>query len=574
MPRVLSAAIVIGLSVLFLVVAAPPMFGGYASAYTGFHAGDIGTTPDAAHTTVDRGSPAARAGMRNGDIPRCLRWRDYETLFPSFQTPGYGAAPVHACITRNGTLQQVQIVERPGPPAQSLYGPTGFVWLRLLSYCVFLVVGSTLVILRPSLMTWLLFFYCLFTNPNASFTDAFTSVSANAYVEVQTLFELGVYLGAPCLLAFALLVPDPGLPRGWRGWIFWIVCAISLVTAAFNEYDRALFQSTGIFSYPLTHDFNLVMTWAVLIVVLARLLTMPSRERARFGWVAFGIIFGAVANYIRLLAGTASYTNYAGMLTVVMPLTLMYAILRRHVIDVRFAISRTVVYGAITTLVVGIIAIVDWATSVYLSQLRIALAIDALVTIALGIALHRTYGAIENAVDFLVYRRKHDAETYLRRLARTLLRAEREETIDRALVADPYEKLQLETAALFRNADGAYTVAAAAGWDRAGTVSFERDHDIVRFLTTERARLDINDLREHIRAEFREAGTVPVIAVPVLEGDALYGFAIYGLHRDGTKLDPDEVELLETLCQTAAQAYVRIEVLCLRAMVRPIGAAT
>ncbi|MBV8147953.1 MAG: GAF domain-containing protein, partial [Candidatus Eremiobacteraeota bacterium] len=247
---------------------------------------------------------------------------------------------------------------------------------------------------------------------------------------------------------------------------------------------------------------------------------------------------------------------------------------RRHVIDVRFAISRTVVFGAITTLVVGIIAVVDWATSVYLSQLRIALAIDALVTIALGIALHRTYGAIENAVDFLVYRRKHDAETYLRRLARTLLRAEREETIDRALVTDPYEKLQLDMAALFRNTDGAYTAAAAAGWDRASAFTFERDDDIVRFLTTERALLNIADLREHVRAEFRESGAVPAIAVPVLEGDALYGFAIYGLHRDATKLDPDEVEVLETLCQTAAQAYVRIEVLRLRAMMAPIGAAT
>ncbi len=575
MPRVLNATIVIGLSVLFLVVAAPPMFGGYPSAYTGFHAGELGTTLSAAHVTIDPGSPAARAGLRNGIRVGCLHYRDYEVLFPEFQAPGYGPAPIQACVTRNGSVHMVQFVAQPGPPAQSLYGAIGFVLLRLFSYCVFLVVGSVLVILRPSLMTWLLFAYCLCTVPGAALTDAITAAPPATSAAVQAVNLLTVFLGAPFLLLFTLLVPDPRLPRGWRQWAFWTVCAISLALAAFREYHLAQASiTTGSAADPLTHGFNFGMTWAVIVVVLARLIAMPPRERARFGWVAFGIVVGAIANYLRLLATNAYYTNVAGMVTVVMPLTLMYAILRRHVIDVRFAISRTVVFGAITTLVVGIIALVDWATSVYLSQHRIALAIDALVTIGLGIALHRTYGAIENAVDFLVYRRKHDAETYLRRLARTLLRAEHEETIDRALVADPYEKLQLDMAALFRHTGEAYTVAAEEGWGCAAGISFERDHDLVRFLITERTRLNIGDLREHVRAEFRESGAVPVVAVPIVEGDALYGFAMYGLHRDGTKLDPDEVDVLDALCQTAAQAYVRIEVLRLRAMVAPIGAAT
>ena len=188
----------------------------------------------------------------------------------------------------------------------------------------------------------------------------------------------------------------------------------------------------------------------MVAVTLGRLVTMLPADRARFGWVAFGIVVGVVTNYLRLLPGGGVIGTFSGTLTCVMPIALMYAILRRHVIDVRFAISRTVVYGAVTTLIVGVIAAVDWLTSQYLQGLRIGLAIDAVVTISLGIAIHRMYGAIENAVDFLVYRRKHEAENYLKRLARTLLRADREDTIDRALVYDPYEKLDLAMAALFR----------------------------------------------------------------------------------------------------------------------------
>ncbi|MBV9271175.1 MAG: hypothetical protein JO165_08775 [Candidatus Eremiobacteraeota bacterium] len=39
----------------------------------------------------------------------------------------------------------------------------------------------------------------------------------------------------------------------------------------------------------------------------------------------------------------------------------------------------------------------------------------------------------------------------------------------------------------------------------------------------------------------------------------LTGFMVYGIHRGGTQLDPDEIETLERLCASAAQAYTGIE---------------
>jgi hypothetical protein len=294
---------------------------------------------------------------------------------------------------------------------------------------------------------------------------------------------------------------------------------------------------------------------------------MRPADRARFGWVTFGIVVGVIANYVRLLPSDAWFTGLAGTSTVVMPITLMYAILRRHVIDVRFAISRTVVYGAVTTVIICVIGAVDWLTSEYLKGLRIGLAIDALVTICLGLALHRMYDTIENAVDMLVYRRKHEAENYLKRLSHTLLRADREATIDRAVVDDPYEKLDLGMAALLRADGERFSTVSAQGWNGSAP-SFDREHDVVRFLATERRRFEIRDLRERVKSEISDSGIIPAIAVPIFEGDDLRGFALYGLHRDGTSLDPDEVDVLETLCQTAAQAYVRIDNLRMRELLR------
>jgi hypothetical protein len=237
----------------------------------------------------------------------------------------------------------------------------------------------------------------------------------------------------------------------------------------------------------------------------------------------------------------------------------MYAILKRHVIDVRFVIGRTVVYAAITTIVVGLIGLVDWATSAYLHEARVAMAIEALVTIGLGFILHRTYRRLEYCVDFFLFRRKYEAESYLRRLARTLHFAGREDAVDRALVHDPYEKFDLTAAALFRAHGTSYVPTYARDWNDLEIPSFDRDHDVVRFMLAERMRLVVGDLREYVAAPFRELGAAPAVAIPIFQGNRLTAFAMYGIHRTGTKLDPDEIETLEHLCEAAAQAYTGIE---------------
>ena len=567
MPRAFNAIITVGVSLAFFWIVVPSMFAGYPSAFTGLRAGDVGTTPSTAHVTIDAGSPAANAGLRDGDRIGCLHIRDYQILFPSFQLPRYTASPIHGCVVRNGIEVPFELVARPGPPAQDIYGGFGFVLLRVLAYVVFLFVGSALVILRPSLMTWLLFVFCVLTSPAAASSDGLTFLSPLGYVLTSIPTQLGWFGSTVALLLFTLVFPDSSLPRGWRRTAFWLVFVVGLVVITLEMQQNLGIVTTGFFGGQLTTNINLIAAIAVIGVTLGRLAGMRPADRARFGWVAFGIVVGVVANYLRLLPSTALFTSFAGTLTVVMPITLMYAILRRHVFDVRFAISRTVVYGVVTTLIIGVIAAVDFLTSEYLHGLRIALAIDALVTIALGVALHRMYGAIENAVDFLIYRRKHEAESYLKRLAHTLLRAEREETVDRAVVDDPYERLDLAMSALLRANGDRYLIVSGQGWNGAAP-SFEREHDVVRFLATERRRLEVRDLRERVKVEIAAPGVMPAIAVPIFDGDDLRGFALYGLHRDGTKLDPDEVDVLETLCQTAAQAYVRIENLRMRQLLR------
>lgn len=187
------------------------------------------------------------------------------------------------------------------------------------------------------------------------------------------------------------------------------------------------------------------------------------------------------------------------------------------------------------------------------------MAIDAAVTVGLAFVLHRAYSWIEGIVDFMLFRRKHEAERYLARVARSLMFAEREDAVDKALVQDPFDKLHLKAAALYRARDGAYVAARVEGWSAAGAPQFCNDDDLVRFMTAERSKVALGELRAHVAEPFRAQGHEPAVAIPIFQGNRLTGFALYATHRDGTKLDPDEIESLERLCIAAAQAYTGIE---------------
>ena len=259
MPRVFNAIITVGISAVFFAIIVPPMFGGYATAYTGLHAGPPGTGPVEAHVTVDPGSPAALAGLRDGDVIRCLYIRDYEMLFPTFAAPGYGTSPVRGCVVRNGREVPFELVAQRGPPAPSLYGAIGFVLLRVLAYTIFLFVGSALVILRPSLMTWLLFVFCVCTSPAAAASEMLTSLSPERYFVAVTWLQLEQFVSSAALLLFTLVFPDSSSPQGWRRYAFWGVFALSVILTGFKTVEMLRPTVYAFLSDPLTINFNSVM---------------------------------------------------------------------------------------------------------------------------------------------------------------------------------------------------------------------------------------------------------------------------------------------------------------------------
>lgn len=552
----LRAFVVTALAALFILLSSA-IFANPPTLYTGIHFNRTSALVQRnVIEGVDRASPAYRAGLRSGDILSCLSVQDRWLLFPIFHAaPAYVAGtPIRFCVRHGDAWRNIQLIADPRPPAGYLYGSLAIATLRFAVFLVFVVCGVALALGRPGVMSFAFFAYCLGNLPVVVLVKWTALAPALASLAIA-LGNSTNAVGVSFLLLFVLLIPE-GRLSGWRTPAYRIAL---IVTGCFAALVVFVQVRTDIFATWILNDIDVVLTSISVLIVLARLLSIHGEERSRFSWAAFAVIWGVVTNDLRNVLPLSAPTIVIAVLTVVMPLSLMYAILKRHIIDVRFVISRTVVYTTITTFVVGIIGVVDWATSTFLAQRRIAMALDALVTIALAFLLKSTYAWIESAVDSVLFRKKYEAEAYLNRLAKTLLRANREETVDRAIVHDPYEKFELTMAALFRAEGGSFAISCAAGWDTVNVPPFDCDHDLIRFLATERARVHIHDLRRHVAAQFIEHGHVPAVAIPLFAGDELAAFAIYGIHRSGTNLDPDEVETLERLSESAAQAYVLIE---------------
>jgi hypothetical protein len=569
----LRALVTIGVAAFCLYLAVPPMFQSFHGGYTGVSALSTGAAVQPDMIRVDRGSPAYRAGLRTGDVLGCMSARDSSLLFSGASSVAYlPGTPISACASRNGIVRNVRFVAQPAGPVTPAYPSALFAALRVLVTLIFIGTGIALVLARPSLMTWLLYGYCI-TNLPAFAAELNASVpSPWQYLIVSGVPTELDTIGVWFLLLFALTVPEDTPPAGWRRSLFYVFAVVATLDLVFSTYE--LVETAYTFVYPFNNVIDELFTGITVLVIIARLATMQRGERARFGWAAFAMIFGVVANDLRIvftgvanpaLSGLSIAAAYA---TVVMPLSLAYAILRRHVIDVRFVMSRSVVFACITTFVVGAIGLVDWLTGTYLTQSRFAMAIDAAATIAIAFALHRTYNWIESGVDFILFRKKHDAEAYLARMSKTLLRARKEETVDNALVFPPHEQLDLTLAALFRAHGRTFVLAAAVGWHPSDARELDEEHDVVRFLLTERTKVHVHDLGTHVAAQFREYGGVPALAIPLFQGDVLTGFALYGVHRDGTRLDPDEVQALERLCDIAAQAYTAVELAQFRSGIR------
>jgi hypothetical protein len=537
---------------------------------------------DGGVTSVSAGLPADRAGLRAGD--------EFDLKVVAFELRRYAVGPLtraplagtSIALPVRTTASTADRVVTMTAVAESLSPADKFsIVMRSLGALVFILVGAGLVLLRTSSMTWGFYLYTIGINPGSdSVVNAL--LPAGAYIVNWSLENACIAAGYVGFLAFALRFPREEIV-GWRAQISQITPLLYVLLIGTGVATAVV---PFVFGVPSANLFRIFVVAGSLVfaVGFAALLTtyfhVLGLDRQRIKWVILGFGIGLPGFVLAFLFDVSSSIQvpywFIGLLlclNLLVPITIAYAVIHHHVIDVTFVISRAVVYTVLTGLLVAAFGLVDFEIGQRLSSAGLAVAIQVAISIAFAFWLNAIHTRMNEFVDSVLFKRRHLAEKQLARIARALPHAQTSDGVDRMLVDEPVAALDLTSAALFRTEEnGRAVLACHHGWPETGLATLDADDSLLLQLTADQSPLDLREVRWH-RDDLPVATARPLLALPVTVRRRLAAFVLYSGHRGGEALDPTEQRSIGSLAIGAAAAYDHLEAEFLRRRVAELEAA-
>lgn len=572
--KTFARAVLIAITALVAIILYVPA--GSVDYTSAWRAGTYGVTLDASRVSttireVAPDSPAARAGIRVGDT---LDVGSFSKAYPRFAFPFAGKTRTFA-LHRGARAYSVTMTAQPSRGFDGVQKALGVI--ALLPATIFLAVAFALVFLRPNVMTWSFYAFAagyISTSPSFGYFAEYLPVGAYMVLAFALSTVFGNFAVLP-LLPFVLRFPDDRLTGFSRRFdrAVWIAIAVAFVAYAYQWYSWWGLGRQPWIENALDVWLPLVTFFVAALILIRKYKTATPQVRQRFGFLTIGLLVSFMAYAVYYVPGVPSaFAQVAGGLVVIMPVCVIYAVLKHRVIDVNFVINRAIAYSALSLVVIAFVSLLDWSAGHVISEGRFATGLELLLTIAVGFLLDRINRVTERAVESVFFRKRRDAEQYLRRTARVLPYATEEAAITEGLVEVPAYALDLSAAALYRRSEdeSRFDGVATSANTTVAPPGFERNHLLVRLLQSSEEPVWLEQIRAHLEAE--NAG-IYVLAIPVTVRHELVSFVLYGAHRNGSQIDPEEVELLEELAREASQAYDHIEAVRMRERLAALGAA-
>jgi len=298
-------------------------------------------------------------------------------------------------------------------------------------------------------------------------------------------------------------------------------------------------------------------------------------SRQRLKWMIAALVITVPARYISgwFYPGPLTYVEYGSLIAIqaALPLAAGYAMFRQRVVDIKFVVSRTLVYGALTASLVAIFSLLDAILTRSFAESRVSLSIDIVVALLLGFSLNSAHRRVDDVIDRVVFRERHRAELRLEKSAVGLVHATDETAIAETLVQLPVNVLGLTGAALYRIGETTFARHEVSGQFSGLPRSVDRNDALVLYLRSEPQPVRLESLP--LSKLFDQDGAAaPILAMPIAMRGELAGFVVYGAHQNGADIDPDEQRALDPLIRSAAIAIDHLEAVALRARVAMLEA--
>jgi DNA-binding SARP family transcriptional activator len=505
-------------------------------------------------TGVAPNSAAEKGGIKSGDrldptysFSDRLRIRWYDDFAPG--------AHVALRTVRDGRIRVVQIVT--AQEAQPLSPLTEILMaLRLLTYVVFIVVGASLVLLKPARFSWGFFLCCLGLATLPGLIGRATSI-----VDASLGFALyGIWLVVADLanigfLAFSLRFPNDeaiGWRRvAWRSLPLWFVAFAGIDAwymaswysgAVLPHWIQTASWATGIAAWAVS-TFSLAFTYR----------DADQRNRKRLLWAIVGASVGYLSWYVDGLLHAAGFDvagEIVGFGALALPVSVGYAVLKQRVVDVRFAINRALILSIVGSCVVGLLALTYWATTALLQQSHLTIFIQVAIALLVGVALHRLYVFIKRAGKGLMIGDIQRVRRIIARTAHALAATESYDALEALLAREPASALDLEFAAIYRRGqDGSFERTFGSGDLTAVPRELKSDDPLILLATADMHPLQSRAVRDYGAS----------LALPIHDGAPLRALVLFGPHRNGFDIDSDEIQATTVLIRPAEEAYRHLD---------------
>jgi hypothetical protein len=503
--------------------------------------------------SIDPGGPAARAGLRQGDL---IDTRAF-TLVERFSLFGFGGAvlfngqPLTFSVRRGSLQKEITVVPRPLPAERYwdlLLSAFGSLWLLL--FAALIAWRRADVPQMRLLSLWLAVFVLIGATAGLAVPWPWVSIVLSTFNDIALPLWLTLWA------AFAGCFGQPlSRPRRIVQKLCYTFVAISSVLFLVTTAELAIPQFHPL-PFPAWIGAFVAFVAAVLLAVVCGVLAIAASrgvERQRAAWtlvplaaiICFYIVAGFAIKASSSYAGALVWAVIANVVILAAPIALTYAALSRRLIDIGFALNRALIFAIVSTIVVGAFVLVEWAMSEWLARTGRTASIVISMGAALGIGFSMRYVHlyVDRFVDRVFFRKRHEDEAALRRFAHEASYiTDRSVLLERAVRTVEEHTGAADVAILVHDGAAGFT---SAETDGARTTVSENDAGILA-LRAWRKPVDLVSLEGSVlRGEF---------AFPMISRGTLVGVLVCGTKPDGESYAPDESEALLALAHGVGTA--------------------
>jgi hypothetical protein len=210
-----------------------------------------------------------------------------------------------------------------------------------------------------------------------------------------------------------------------------------------------------------------------------------------------------------------------------------YAVMRHRVVDLGFALNRTLVYGVVSVILLAAFGLIEWAVEHFLpirGREENAL-VDAGIAVGVFLTFHRVRNFVEHVIERLFFRRWQMAEADLRRFVREAAFVTRAPALEESFAEALRSYGEGAAAAVYMRDAGGY--ARTAGEATGVPVKLDPDLPVLVSL-----RADPKPIEVH------EGALNGRLIAPMVNRNEVLGLVVLGHKPSGPAWRPDEVELI------------------------------